>query len=326
MGAPMVIKWTDGGAPTLSRVEGALIGVLDYCLPQKGWVKEFSGTGKAVYRAASGERKFYRVLNDGSFYYSSTSYQYCHAKITAYDAMTDVDTGTGQWGESYLPVSNSGTAVVRPWVCIFNETTVLLVVLPHLTTGLTLATSNSWLGGFGETLAALPGNTNRNFIAGGILASPTASGSTLTFPLSAGSLSSYTSYAAPIRVNRSLDGTRLAINCGIIGNGGQHGAIQDNIYPFGRSDTVVLSYPYNGSLLYARPLIDDGVAYSMGDLVPGLCYALHKGNTLDNWADYASDDLDFIAVRVACPHGGLTTTSAGYIGAMLICKDAGYWT
>lgn len=167
MGAPMVIKWTDGGAPTLSREASSLIGVLDYCLPQKGWTKVFSGTDKAVFRAGSGVRKFFRVVNDDSFYYISTSYAYCLGRIDAFDAMTDVDTGTGQWEQSYFNVSYTGTPVPRPWMCIFNETTLLFVCLPYKTTGVDMGTANSILLGFGDTVAALPGNTSRSFVAGG---------------------------------------------------------------------------------------------------------------------------------------------------------------
>jgi hypothetical protein len=319
----MVVKWTDGGAPTLSRVASSLIGVLDYCLPQKGWTKVYSGTDKAVYRAGLGEQKFYRVLNNGSFYYSSTDYQYCHAKITAYDSMTDVDTGTGLWGERYFNLSNSGTAVPRPWMCIFNETTLLFVVLPTKTTGLTLATSNSNLLGLGDTLAALPGNTSRCFLAGqSVLSSPVTNTCPICCPNASASSSTY-----KLICNRSLDGTRTAITTGLIGNGGYAGTDTPSAYPFGKSSTTVFSYPYNGELLYARPMLDDGLAYSMGDYIPGLFYPCQKGNTLNNWGEYSADGNSFITLRtLGADSQSYDTTNAAYIGAMLISLTGGHWT
>ena len=319
MAAPTVIKWTDSGAPSLTRTAGSLIGVLDYCLPQRGWVKEFSGTGKAVYRAGSGERKYYRVLNDGSFYYGNNiAYQYCHAKITAYDSMTDVDTGAGQWAETYFPLSTSGTAVVRPWLCVFDEKTVLLVTIPNKTTGLTLETSNSLLQGFGETKPALTGQTARNFLAGhlsnGLIASPDSNYCPLACP---GTYALNVSYGR-MHCNRSLDGSRTAIPVGLTSNGGAVD-VSDLRNPFGRSSSLALSYPYNGELLYGRPMLDDGIALSMGDYIPYLYYPCQKGNTFNNWGVYASGLVQFIAVRVTYLYGiTLATTDASYIGAVLL--------
>ncbi|OHD21781.1 MAG: hypothetical protein A2Y38_12920 [Spirochaetes bacterium GWB1_59_5] len=323
MGAPMVIKWTDAGTPTLSRAASSLIGVLDYCLPQKGWTKVFSGTDKAVYRAGSGERKFFRVLNDGSFYYSGTTYQYCHAKITAYDSMTDVDTGTGQWGEQYFNLSAIGTAVPRPWMCVFNETTLLFVCLPTKTTGLTLATSNSNLLGLGDTLAALPGNSSRSFLAGVSLYNPPANYSSIVCPLAEGTGANI----LKIRCNRSLDSARTNIDCGLFNNGGRSGVDNGSLYPFGRSSAAVLDYPYNGELLYGRPMLNDALAQSMGDYIPGLFYPCQKGNTLDNWGAYTADVTSFIGVRVVSSTGAnFDTTIISDIGAVLISLAGGHWT
>ena len=322
MGAPMVVKWTDGGAPTLSRVASSVIDVLDYCLPQKGWTKVFSGTDKAVYRAGSGERKFYRVQNDGSFYYSSTSYQYCHARITAYDSMTDVDTGTGQWGQRHFNVSNSGTPVPRPWMCIFNETTFLFVCLPTKTTGVTMASANSNILGFGDTKAALPGNTDRSFIAGTWLSSPATNNCALSCPYS----TIATGYAKLV-CNRSLDGSRTALDTGLFNNGGLSGAKDGELYPFGRSSAAPFAYPYNGEMLYGRPMMDDGSAYTLGDYIPGLFYPCHQGNTLNNWGEYTADSKTLVAVRVVSSNSiSFDTTTASDIGAVLISLDEGDWT
>ena len=323
MGAPMVIKWTDGGAPTLSRVASSLIDILDYCLPQKGWTKVFSGTDKAVYRAGSGVRKFFRVLNDNSFYYYSSSYEFCHAMITAYDAMTDVDTGTGQWGQAYFNLSHTSTPVPRPWMCIFNETTFFFVSLPNQTTGLNMDVSKSILQGFGDTIPALPGNTTRCFLAGNSLHYAYTNTCSIVCPLGDGSAS----YVSKIRCDRSLDGSRTGIYCTMINNGGQSGMDDGTAYPFGRSSTALYAYPYNGELLYARPMLNDGLDFSMGDYIPGLYNPCHQGNTLVNWGEYTADAKTLLAFLTVSANGTshLTTTTSD-IGAMLISLEGEDWT
>ena len=321
MAAPTVIKWSDAGSPALTRTASSLINVLDYCLPQRGWVKEFSGTDKAVYRAGSGERKFYRVLNDGSFYFSSITYQYCHARITAYDSMTDVDTGAGQWGEGYITVSNSGTAVPRPWVCIVNETAVIFLVLPHLTAE--APTANGLVFGFGDTIPALPGNTARAFLAAGLLNSPLNNSCPVTCPLD----NNTSPYANPLKCSRSLDGSRTALSVGLAVNGGNPGTANGTTYPFGVVDTTALSYPYNGELLCGRPMLNDGIAYSMGDYIPGIFYPCQKGNCFDNWGQYQSGDLLFLAARVvSCTSHQLTITLTAYTGALLVSLSGDHWS
>ena len=317
MAAPSIIKWTDSGVPALSRVDSSLIAVLDFCLIPKGWVKEFSAAGKAVYRAGAGERKYYRVLNDGSFYYSPIAYQYCHAKITAYDSMSDVDTGAGLWDEAYFVLSNDGTAVARPWMCIVNETALLFISMPHLTAD--SVTGNSLLFGFGDTIPFLPGATARSFLGGSTLYDPVTNYCTLCCP------GTYSPASGnPIGCNRSIDGTRTAINTGLIANGG--GTLFDRQYPFGRSSSAIYAYPYKGHLLYARPLLDDGIAYSIGDFIPGLYYPLQKGNTLNNWGDYTEDAKTFTAVRCVAQTIVVTSTNESYIGAMVISHAAEDWS
>lgn len=317
--AKQVIKWTDTNAPELLRVDSSLISVLDFCLPNKGWVKEFSGTGKAVYRAGTGERKFYRVLNDGSFYYGSTIYQYCHAKITAYDTMTDVDTGAGQWAESYFPLSINGTAVARPWMCIFDEKSVLLITIPSKTTGLTLETANSQIMGFGETIVALPGNTARNFLAGhGMNNAPGRPEYNYCPLVCAGTYALNASNYGKITANRSLDGTRTGINVGLVTGGG--GFSPSTIQaPFAQESTTILSYPYYGDLLHARPMLDDGIAGSPGDYIPWLYYPCQKASSFDNWGTCtALDSTQFIAIKVVTAGVGMDTTIIGNLGAILI--------
>lgn len=308
MAAPTKIKWTDPGAPALTRSAGSLIGVLDYCLPQRGWEKIWHVNDKAVFRAGTGERRFYRVMNDGSFYYSNTAYQYCHARITAYESMSDIDTGAGQWSENYILLSYPGTAVPRPWVCIFDEEGFWLITIPDMTTGGDFNLRACSPHYFGETVPGLPGNTPRNVAAGAPLAMTTGQVTTLAAP--SGNV---------LRCDRSLDGTRKAIASWLVANGGV--PFVDNAEPYGHWTNSFYGYPYNGELLYGRPMLNDAVDKSMGDYIPGLYYPLHKGNGFNNLQAYQADGKSFMALYTIRNNYGINTSSSAtptVFGAALI--------
>lgn len=315
--APTVIKWTDPNVPVLTRSASSLIGVLDYCLPLRGWEKVFSEPGKAVYRAGTGERKLYRVLNDGSFYYNSTTYQYCHAKVTAYDSMSGIDTGSGQWAENYVCVSMSGTAVARPWICIVDEKGFWIITFPaQVASGGAMNTYACSPSYFGETIPALPGNSARSVAAGGPLNVLTSHVTTLTAP--SGNM---------LRVNRSLDGATLSIASWLTANGGS--PYIDNAEPYGHFTLGggMYPYPYNGDLLYGQPLLNDAVAYSLGDFIPGLYYPLHKGSYFNNAGTYAAGTKSFLALYIVRNSYGINTSSVStptVFGCMLIDLSASF--
>lgn len=89
-----ILRSSDAGAPTLSGTAGSLISVLDALLDIGGsdayWAKAFTGTNKAVYRAANGDRYYFRVDDSNAQY----------ADIRGFATMSDVDTGTGQFPNS----------------------------------------------------------------------------------------------------------------------------------------------------------------------------------------------------------------------------------
>lgn len=89
-----------------------------------GWTKEFSGTNKAVYRPPQGNRFYVRVLDDGSDAANGARV----ANFRAYETMSDVDTGTGDFptvaqmtaGE-FVSKSSTLDAVSRPWMLWADE-------------------------------------------------------------------------------------------------------------------------------------------------------------------------------------------------------------
>jgi hypothetical protein len=121
----------DASAPVLSGQAGALVGILDACLVNgygskaaAGFAKEFSGTNKAVYRAATGNRLRLRVDD------TTTTY----ARILGYETMTDVDTGTELFpttaqisGGLYMLKSTTADATARPWILIADDKAFVLI-------------------------------------------------------------------------------------------------------------------------------------------------------------------------------------------------------
>jgi hypothetical protein len=79
-------RGTDSGAPSVDTTAGDMIELFDYCLVSTmGWTKEFSGTNKAAYRPPTGNR-FYLRVDDSTGLVTN---------VRGYEAMSDVDTGTG---------------------------------------------------------------------------------------------------------------------------------------------------------------------------------------------------------------------------------------
>lgn len=318
MAAPTVIKWSDTDVPELKRTSGSLIAILDFCLPQRGWVKEFSGTGKAVYRAGTGERKFYRVLDDGSVYYNTT-YYYTIAEVRCYDSMTDVDTGAGLTGPGYISKSLANITTAHPWVCIFDEKGFHFVSFPHLDVlSFTQTTAIGIPHYAGETIPCLPGETPRNVIMGSQPSKIPQYGSSLctTGGVTTGNF-----------CNRSIDGTRANITPKMLENGGVSGS--SGTYPVGNSSTLLLSYPYYGAVLYGQSMLDDALSYSMGDLIPGFFYPCVKAHSLDTFQIYPDGSKSLMAFRVHSTSGDIssiqgTPLPSQHLGAILIDISAGF--
>lgn len=290
MAAPTVIKWTDANAPVLTRRASALIEILDFCLPQRGWEKVFSGINKAVYRAGSGERKSYRVLNDGSFYAESSSYVYGHAKISGYDTMVSVDAGTGLWGTGYIYLSaqpNDSTGI-RPWLCIVDEKGFAFISVP----GATAATVKDYACAphyIGETVPSLPGESPRNIIAARYVLD--LDGTAITGVENEGDQNA-------VACDRSIDGVRRGIKAFLKRNGGQEGCRQGYNEPAGNIVSCIYDYPYNGNVLCARPMLNDGVAFSLGDYIPGLYHSSQKYTGFENLQLYSDGSKNLLAMLV----------------------------
>lgn len=124
-----IYRSTDAGAPVLSGTAGALVTVLNYVLGLAGWSRPFSGSStKMVYRAGSGTRAYFRILDDGSLGIGAMG-----ASARGYMDMTDVDTGTDLFPTTaQIPSgrlickseNNNSTAV--PWIIAADDRTVMI--------------------------------------------------------------------------------------------------------------------------------------------------------------------------------------------------------
>lgn len=124
-----VYRHTDASAPLLTgnAADYKLIDVLDKCLvagygskSAAGWTKEFTGTGKAVFKQGTGSNGM-RLRVD-----CSTSSQ--TPRLRAYESMTEVDTGTNPFptdaqisGGGYAYTSSTADTTQRPWMVVATE-------------------------------------------------------------------------------------------------------------------------------------------------------------------------------------------------------------
>lgn len=165
-----IYRSSDGSAPSLTGQTGSLVAVLDACLVNgygakaaAGWAKTFSGTSKAAYRAAAGNRLYLRIQDDGP-----GGGTFKEARATGYETMSDVDTGTGPFPTAALGVGSAAMLVVRKsltadataraWIVVADGRTFYMFVL----TGDAAATYVAW--GFGEFFSVVPSDAWRSFI------------------------------------------------------------------------------------------------------------------------------------------------------------------
>jgi hypothetical protein len=142
-----------------------LISLLDTALVAAGWTKAFSGTNKAAYRQGGGNQFYLRVQDD-----SPGAGVAREARITGYETMSDVDTGTGPFptaaqgvgGIAMLVARKSATAdaTARNCVMICDNRTMYFLCLTGDLAG------NYYGFGFGDFFSLVPSDGYRTFING----------------------------------------------------------------------------------------------------------------------------------------------------------------
>jgi hypothetical protein len=127
------MAWTyyssaDAGAPTLNGTVGALITVLDAILingygakPAAGWTKPFSGTNAAAYRINGSFTNYYFRVDDNAPGAAGAR----EARVTMYETMSDVNTGTNASTNRYVRKSGTLDATARTWKAVADEVTLI---------------------------------------------------------------------------------------------------------------------------------------------------------------------------------------------------------
>lgn len=170
-----IYKSTDASAPVLTGQTGKLVDLLDACLVNgygakaaAGWAVSFTGTSKRAYRGPSGARLYYRIQDDGP-----GAGTFKEARLTGYETMSDVDTGTGPFptaaqgvgSVAMYPIrkSTSADATARAWIVAADARTVYVWVA----TGDTAGTYHAF--GFGEIYSLVSGDAYNGFTIGRIV-------------------------------------------------------------------------------------------------------------------------------------------------------------
>lgn len=130
-------------------VDGAATGTISANLAPAGWEKVFSGTNVAAYRSldVTGTRMYLRVDDTGT----------TNARVVGYEAMTDVNTGTGPFpspaqigGGGWWPKANTANATPLAWTVIADDKSVIVHI--HTATSSPGASGGLWEFGDLESL------------------------------------------------------------------------------------------------------------------------------------------------------------------------------
>jgi hypothetical protein len=178
MATPTIYRSSDASAPVLTGEAGKLVALLDACLvagygakSAAGWTKPYTATSYAVFRQGGGLQEYLEVLD--------TDPQM--ARVTGYEVMTAVITGTGPFptaaqfsGGLYCRKSVTANTTARPWILFATNETFYLFIFGNSTTFGTYSGGDSNLA-FGQLFSSLAGDASHTFI---IAASDTSTTST----------------------------------------------------------------------------------------------------------------------------------------------------
>lgn len=292
--AVTVYKWTDASAPSLNNAAGSLIGVLDACLVNgygsksaAGWGKAYSGTNKAVYRAATGNRHYLRVDDTAT----------TPARIVGYESMSDVDTGTaafpteGQFsGGLYAHKSESST--VRPWIVVASSK-LFYVWVAHrgnAASSMDAFTNENQMWYFGEFSSYKSGDAYNTIIAGATAAS-------YDYP---------EGWPGMVCRNGYLNGHYLARSYTQTGSSIAASKLSDLCY----SDAAVHSGtfgatfpdPISGSIYICPMYVSQGATYERRGVLDGQWFIGHNnplanGDTFDGSGDLAGKTFMYLRVK-----------------------------
>lgn len=201
--------------PNVTGLAGSLITALDTALLGAGWTKPFTGTNKAVYRQSGGNLFYLRVQDDAPGAGGAKE-----ARITGYEAMTDVDTGTNPFPTAAQGVGGIAMQVVRKSVTLDATNRVCLGFADNRTVyfnALTGDTVGSYMSfGFGDFFSLVPSDGFRCLINARVAENTGTAGTDRLDVLSSTGFAN--AVATGFYVARSYTGLGTSINLGKTGD------------------------------------------------------------------------------------------------------------
>lgn len=245
--------------------DGVATGTITLKFAPAGWEKVFVGTNKAVYRSTdvAGERLYLRV-DDGNNLF---------ARVRGFEAMSDVDTGTGPFpldtmisGGGYWHKSGVSSATAVPYLIVADTRLMLQAMLFGVPQGATRFAAK--VQGFGDIIAANPG------------------GDAWATVLSAANVDRDTYLQYGGLSGAAADSSSSGMSCFARGWQGLGGAVYARPFPeagrddqlsgnsntFGAAPSVV-----DGRIRFARMLLRDQVGVVFRGAVPGVYYIPQSG-------------------------------------------------
>lgn len=276
-------------------------GTITAKLAPAGWEKPFSGTNLAVFRSLNVEstRMYLRVDDTGT----------TNARVVGYEAMTDINTGTGPFptaaqisGGGWWPKASAANATPRAWTLIADSKGFII----HVHTVTTSPGSSGVVWGFGDFASLKSGDAYACRLQ---CAASDVANSTFT----ATSASSYCGVDAGTYLPRSFTaiGGAVAATHAVSGlfsaakvSGASPGSILTPNYPNG---------PDNGLILVRKTIVEPGVClrgYSRGlHVTPQNCHAsFGLRDKIDGQGDLVGRKL--LAIKCGSPAG---TSSEGVV-------------
>lgn len=263
MAAPLVIKSTDANVPVLSGTEGSLAAIFRYAAPLLNWDIVFDSGAKIVIRAKTGLKLLYRI--DDKATRSATAPRV--ASITAYESMSDIDTGSGLVGPTFIVKSTVADGSARPWLISADDTFINFCCGPW-NSAWNYNSYNGSYSGFGDAVKVFP---DIDYSPAVLVGCFDTTGDPQFWPFFDPIEDTHSTNS---KLHRSIDGSVMNINTQF------HANCPFNMGRFGNTAAANLpAYPFNGKLLLSRPVLSQGSSASDGfphTYVPGLFNPLHK--------------------------------------------------
>lgn len=266
MSAAIIITNATAGAPVLNGTEGSLSALFRYLAPILGWSIESDNGPIIVVKPQSykgGQALLYRIDDRAARGGAAPRV----AEVRAYESMSDINTGLGLVGPTYVCKSYSADTVSRPWDVIGDQYGFYLsTAIPYsLYYNATNTQMLHYLGFANNEL--YPSLVPVCVLFGG----PDKVSQDTDWPKMTTTFSATTASAAYMFVHRNRGGALNVPVCCCF-NGGPHPIGE----AFGNKDALPAMPAYTGTLIRGRPFINNGVGHSVMDFLPGYYYPCHS--------------------------------------------------